>query len=172
VVNENDLIKMNPVYPSILAFAERSWRGGGFPGKVVDIGNAGSERAIACQEFENRLIQHKHMYFRNLPFTYVRQSNIQWKLFGPFKNNGDMEQSFWPENKNVSLDDSLTTTTVTGGTIYLRHWWYPTLASWLDNPQDSSTWYAYQKIWKDKDTTGFMWIGFNNFSRSYATDPP
>ena len=170
--NENDLLQMNPVYPSILAFAERSWRGGGFPGTVVEIGNAGSERAIVFQEFENRLIQHKHQYFKNLPFPYVRQSNIQWKLFGPFENGGDLKQIFWPEDKNVSIDDSTATKTVTGGTIYLRHWWYPILTSWLDDPQDSSTWYAYQKIWRDKDTTGFMWIGFNNLSRSYATDPP
>ncbi|MDQ2719234.1 MAG: beta-N-acetylhexosaminidase [Bacteroidota bacterium] len=170
--NENDLLRMNPVYPSILAFAERSWRGGGFSGVVVNIGNSDSDRAIAFKEFEGRLINHKHEYFTNLPFPYVRQSNIQWKLFGPFENQGNLEQSFWPENKNISITDSLANKTVSGGTIYLRHWWFPQLTSWLENPKENTTWYAYMKIWKDKDTTGFMWIGFNNFSRSTATDPP
>ncbi len=91
---ENDLLQMNPVYPSILAFAERSWRGGGFAGAVVDIGNANSERAIAFKEFESRLIDHKQKYFKDLPFPYVRQGNIQWKLLGPFENYGNLGSIF------------------------------------------------------------------------------
>jgi hypothetical protein len=171
VSTENDLLRMNPVYPSMLAFAERSWRGGGFNGVVVNIGT-NSDRVMAFKEFENRLINHKHLYFENLPFPYVRQSDLHWKLFGPFENDGDLKKSFWPQGKNVSLNDSVADLKVIGATIYLRHWWYPQLTSWLDNPEDSSTWYAYTKIWKDRDTAGFMWIGFNDFSRSTATGDP
>jgi len=167
---ENDLLRMNPVYPAMLAFAERSWRGGGFPGMVVNIGD--SARAKAFKEFEDRLIKHKHLYFEDLPFPYVRQSDLHWKLFGPFENDGDLQKAFWPENKNVSLSDSSATKMVTGATIYLRHWWYPVLTSWLEYPKENTTWYAYRKIWKNRDTTGFMWIGFNNLSRSTATDDP
>ena len=167
VSDENDLLRMNPVYPAMLAFAERAWRGGGFPGVVVNIGN--SLRAKSFREFENRLIKHKHLYFADLPFPYVRQSDLHWKLFGPFENDGDLQKVFWPENKNVSLPDSFATKTVTGATIYLRHWWYPQLTSWLDDLKENTTWYAYTKIWKSRDTTGFMWIGFNDFSRSTAT---
>ena len=169
--NEIDLLRMNPVYPSMLAFSERSWRGGGFPGVVVNIGTD-SDRVIAFNEFENRLIKHKYLYFANLPFPYVRQSDLRWKLFGPFANNGDLQKSFWPENKNASISDSSADKTATGATIYLRHWWYPQLTSWLDDPKENTTWFAYTKIWKSCDTTGFMWIGFNNFSRSTATDDP
>jgi hypothetical protein len=168
--NENDLLRINPVYPAMLAFAERSWRGGGFPGMVVNIGD--SARAKAFKEFEDRLIKHKHLYFEDLPFPYVRQSDLHWKLFGPFENDGDLQKAFWPENKNVSLSDSSATKMVTGATIYLRHWWYPVLTSWLEYPKENTTWYAYRKIWKNRDTTGFMWIGFNNLSRSTATDDP
>lgn len=168
--NENDLLRMNPVYPAMLAFAERSWRGGGFPDMVVNIGD--SARAKAFKEFEDRLIKHKHLYFKNLPFSYVFQSDLHWKLFGPFENDGDLKKSFWPENKTVSLSDSVASKTVTGATIYLRHWWYPALTSWLHDPKENTTWYAYTKIWKSRDTTGFMWIGFNNLSRSTATDDP
>jgi hypothetical protein len=171
VANENDLLRMNPVYPSLLAFAERAWRGGGFSRVVVNI-RKDSERIIAFKEFENRLINHKHWYFEKLPFPYVRQSDLHWKLFGPFENNGDLKKTFWPENKNVSLNDSIANKTVTGATIYLRHWWYPQLTSWLNDPKENTTWYACTKMWKDRDTTGFMWIGFNNFSRSTATDDP
>jgi hypothetical protein len=172
VATENDLLRMNPVYPSILAFAERSWRGGGFPNEVVDIGKVGSARQVAFEEFENRLIEHKHLYFKNLPFSYVRQGNIEWKFFGPFENKGNLDKRFWPENKNVSIDDSVVAAKELGGTVYIRHWWFPQLKSWLKDPEENTTWYAYRKIWKDRDTTGFMWIGFNNLSRSPATDSP
>ena len=172
VSKESDLLSMNPVYPSMLAFAERSWRGGGFPGGVVDIGKENSGRAVAFKEFENRLINHKHQYFENLPFPYVRQSDLHWKFFGPFENKGILSTRFWPEEKNISISDSSAVAIVTGGTIYLRHWWYPLLTSWLKDPKENTTWYAYTKIWKPKDTTGFMWIGFDDFSRSTATDDP
>ncbi|MEO8823867.1 MAG: beta-N-acetylhexosaminidase [Ginsengibacter sp.] len=172
VSNENDLLSMNPVYPSMLAFAERSWRGGGFTGVVVNIGEENSDRTIAFIEFENRLINHKTEYFGNLPFPYVRQSNIQWKFFGPFENNVNLSTKFWPEQKNVSIIDSQFVANVIGGTIYMRHWWYPLMTSWLKDPKENTTWYAYTRIWKTKDTTGCMWIGFDDFSRSTATDDP
>ncbi len=170
--NENDLLRMNPVYPAMLAFAERSWRGGGFPGAVVNIGQENSDREIAFREFENRLVIHKGEYFKNLPFPYVRQSDIHWKFFGPFENKGDLSIQFWPEQIGISILDSSAAATVTGGTIYMRHWWYPAIRSWLADPSENTTFYAYTKIWKPKDTTGFLWIGFDDFSRSTATDDP
>ncbi|MGN6295616.1 MAG: family 20 glycosylhydrolase [Ginsengibacter sp.] len=171
VANEKDLLRMNPVYPAMLAFAERSWRGGGFKGVVVNIGTD-SPRVNAFREFETRLINHKRLYFENLLFPYVRQSGLHWKLFGPFENEGDLKKSFWPEEKNISLSDSVADLKAIGATIYLRHWWYPVHTSWLQDPKENTTWYAYTKIWKDRDTTGFMWIGFNDLSRSTATDDP
>ncbi len=172
VADEKDLLRMNPVYPAMLAFAERSWRGGGFPGAVVDIGKPGSERAEAFKEFENRLIDHKIAYFKNLPFPYVRQSNVQWKLFGPFANGGDLQKKFWPEIKGGSPEDSLADKTAIGGTIILRHWWYPALSAWLDAPKENTTWYGLTRFRSNSDTIAYLWIGFNDFSRSPATDDP
>ncbi len=172
VADEKDLLRMNPVYPAMLAFAERSWRGGGFPGTVVDIGKPGSERAAAFKEFENRLIDHKIAYFKNLPFPYVRQGNIQWKLFGPFANGGDLQKKFWPEIKGGSPGDSLADKTAIGGTIILRHWWYPALSAWLDAPKENTTWYGFTRFRSNSDTIAYLWIGFNDFSRSPATDEP
>ena len=172
VADEHDLFRMNPVYPSMLAFAERLWRGGGFAGTTVAIGDSGSLRYQAFREFEERLIDHKKKYFEHLPFAYVRQGDIQWKLFGPFDNNGDTKKAFWPEKQTVSLQDSVAAQKVTGGTVYLRHWWHPVLSSWLSDAKENTTWYAFRRIWKDKDTTGLMWIGFDNFSRSPATNSP
>lgn len=41
VASENDLLRMNPVYPGMLAFAERCWRGGGKSRWVAGIGEPG-----------------------------------------------------------------------------------------------------------------------------------
>ena len=172
VADEKDLLRMNPVYPAMLAFAERSWRGNGFPGAVADIGKAGSERAETFKEFENRLIDQKIAYFKNLPFPYTRQSNIQWKLFGPFANGGDLQKKFWPEIKGNSPEDSLAGKTAIGATIILRHWWYPALSAWLDTPEENTTWYGLTRFRSNSDTTAYLWIGFNDFSRSTATDEP
>jgi lysophospholipase L1-like esterase len=172
VANKRELLRQNPVYPAMLAFAERSWRGGGFTGMKADIGKPGSKRYKAFKEFEGRLIDQKREYFKKLPFPYVRQSNIKWKLFGPFNNEGNLQLSFWPEKKSAAISDSSADKIAVGSTIILRHWFSPAITGWLKHPKENTTWYGYTKFWSDADTTGFLWIGFNNPSRSYATNDP
>ena len=46
------------------------------------------------------------------------------------------------------------------------------IQSHLQNPEDSTTWYAIRKIWSDEAVEKKFWIGFNNLSRSPATDSP
>lgn len=170
--NEKDILLMNAAYPDIIAFAERSWRGGGYDGFVSDIGADTSARAIAFAGFEKRLLDQKKLYFKHLPFPYMKQSDIHWKLFGPFKNDGDSTSKFWPENKNVSLSDSVAKLNVTGATIWLRHFFTPMVTAWLKHPEDSTTWYAYRKFYSSVDTTGYFWISFYNTSRSHAVVTP
>ncbi|HRO70346.1 MAG TPA: beta-N-acetylhexosaminidase, partial [Chitinophagaceae bacterium] len=64
------------------------------------------------------------------------------------------------------------TTFATGGTIIWRHWWAPLIKGVLETPKENSTWYASTLIWSDEEKTGNFWIGFNNLSRSPATDSP
>lgn len=172
VRQESDLINMNPVYPAMLAFAERSWRGGGYPGVTFSIGPDSSERAKAFAEFENRLTAHKRKYFTQLPFNYVKQMNFKWHLFGPFDNHGDLEATWWPESKAVSLHDSTPAVTATGGTIWLRHTHGPPVKAWLPDPKENTTWYAYTRFWSNADSTILMWIDFKDLSKSGADATP
>ena len=173
VRKEEDLITMNAVYPVMLSFAERCWQGGGWYNYLSDISSPGSERYNAYVEFENRLLEHKSLYFSNLSFPYVRQSNIEWKLFGPFDNKGKTETVFYPEVTSFADTVQLKNyPSVFGGTIWLRHFWHPMIGSHLDNQLDSSTYYAIRKIWSDNTGLKNFWIGFNNISRSPATDSP
>lgn len=165
VAKEEDLLTMNPVYPAMLAFAERSWRGGG---KDEWITNP-EEPITDFAAFEKRLLVHQQRYFSWMPFPYVKQSDITWNLYGPYSNNGDLTTSFAPEEKGFN---TAPVQKVTGGTVILRHWWAPKVKGVLNGPQENTTWYATTKIYSKTARTGKFWIGFNNLSRSPATDSP
>lgn len=169
VAKQEDVLLMNPVYPAMLAFAERSWRGGGKPGWATAIGAPNTADAAEFVEFENRLIDQKKECFKTLPFPYYKQATTIWRFYGPYDNHGDPETKFKPEYA-VPNDNAAFTTT--GGTMILRHWWQPLVKGLIGNAKENTTWYATTSIWSDNDGYKNFWIGFNNLSRSYATDTP
>ncbi|MDF2188743.1 family 20 glycosylhydrolase [Paraflavitalea sp. CAU 1676] len=169
VNTETDLLQMNPVYPGMLAFAERTWRGGGTPGWVANLSD-GDHPAFAA--FEGRLLRHKALYFAGKIFPYAKQTGQLWSLYGPYNNNGNLTQSFEPETAAWSPETAKPAKTVTGGTVVLRHWWAPLIKGAIDHPVENSTWYATTSVWSDRDTIAPYWISFNNLSRSPATDSP
>lgn len=163
-----DVIKMNPVYPGILSFAERSWRGGGQKGWIANMSD-GDEKGFS--EFEQRLLAQQY-YFKNQPFPYAKQSHLKWDLYGPYDNKGNLLSSFAIEqqlNEKHALSPNLQ---VRGGTIVLRHWWSPWIKGAVEQPKENTTWYATTKIWSDEERIGKFWISFSNLSRSTATDSP
>ncbi len=173
VSKEEDLISMNAVYSVMLSFAERCWQGGGWKNYLSDFGVPGTERYTMFVKFENRLLDHKLEYFANKPFPYFKQSDIEWKLIGPFDNKGKTATSFSPETiKFLDTFQLKNYPSVFGATIWLRHFWHPMISSHLQDPKENTTWYATRKIWADEDGEKDFWIGFNNFSRSTATDEP
>lgn len=163
-----DILRMNPVYPGMLAFAEKAWRGGGQSGWISNVSDGDVN---AFSDFENRLLVHKKIYFKDKPFPYVKQTQLHWQLYGPYDNNGDLFKQFSPELLS-NQSEWLSYKEVIGGTIILRHWWYPLIKGGVDQPKENSTFYAATKIWSDKYGTQDFWIGFNNLSRSTATDSP
>lgn len=176
VAKETDLLLMTPVYPAMLAFSERSWRGGGNAGIVFYMGNDTSARARDFVAFEKRLTDHKRRYFSQLPFQYVKQSNIHWKLFGPFDNNGALNTAFWPEGVQPSLQDSVGALHVTGGTVWLWHTHGPEgtykVKAWVPAPRENTTWYAFTRFWSSRDTTITMFTELKDLSRSGADATP
>lgn len=170
VAREEDMISMNAVYPAMLAFAERSWAGGGHSGWVANMNLDGQTALHDFTEFENRLMDHKKEYFSALQFPYQRQSDLVWNLYGPYDNQGDTEKQFLPERSDAGMDQLKISQTAIGGTIVLRHWWAPKIRGVLKDPKENTTWYAVRKIWSERDTVLNFWIGLTNFSRSQATD--
>ncbi|MBZ4190726.1 family 20 glycosylhydrolase [Niabella beijingensis] len=171
VTHQDDLLRYNAVYPSLLAFAERSWKGGGYDGYNFFIGAAGSERATAFKAFEQRLLVHKQKYFSLLPFQYVKQTQIRWKLLGPFPNSGNLEQSFWPEERPDSIQQ-VRGISATGGTVWLWHTHFPVTAAWLPHPQEYTTWYASTRFRSPVSGTFDFWIDTKDQSKSGADATP
>lgn len=100
----------------------------------------------------------------------LKQSAMEWKLYGPYENSGDLTKKFAPEEGISALKPF---TIQIGGTIILRHWWYPLIKGALEEvAKENTTWYASTRIWSDKEQNKPFWIGFNNLSRSTATDSP
>ncbi|MEA5427716.1 family 20 glycosylhydrolase [Arcicella lustrica] len=172
IQKEQDLLIMNAVYPSLLAFAERTWLGGGETNWITNVSASDSKKAAIFQAFEERLMAERYRFFSKKPFPYHPQAHIRWQMFGPFNNKGNLEANFSPEHPKFLETNPLTNLEALGGTIVLRHWWSPTVKGVLPNPLENTTWYAIQQVWSDTDTTAFLWLGFNNISRSMATNVP
>ncbi len=173
VNNEYDMITMNAVYPVMLTFAERCWQGGGYKNFSSVIDKKEENSYLKFAEFERRLLDQKELYFKIHPFPYVELANIEWTLIGPFYNKGNTSTVFAPEAKAFMDTVQLKKLpSFFGGTIWLRHFWHPMIQSHLKNSEDSTTWYAIRRIWSDEISEKKCWIGFNNISRSLATDSP
>ena len=165
-----DAIIANAAYPAMLAFAERTWRGGGIKGFTSNI-PAEQTRRNDFVNFENRLLAIKNRFLKTHVFTYTPQAHIKWELFGPYDNKGD-ENAIFPIENNFIRPVEKPFLTTTGGTIILKHFWHPLIGGLLKDPKENSTIYARTRIWSDKARTGKFWISFNNISRSPATDAP
>ena len=167
VGREDDVLKMNPVYPGMLAFAERIWRGGG---QAKWIANVSDGDAVAFAAFENRMMDHKQLYFTGKEFPYQRQANIQWDLYGPFSNEGNVDRVFDIEKWKNGYSIPKPSKQVVGGTIVMRHFWDPLIKGAVDEAKENTTWYASTKIWSDEAGEFPYWIGFYDLSRSPATN--
>ncbi len=173
IAKEEDILRMNPFYPEMITLAERCWAGGGEKNYISDIAEPGTKRYTGFTEFEKKLTEHQQLYFRQVPFPYVKQSNIFWKLIGPFENGGNTAAVFKPEQDSQNLPLlSRDAATVYGGTIFLRHFWAPLIGSHIASPKENSTYYAYTSLYSAYEQNIGFWIGFYNISRSNHTPTP
>ena len=164
---EKDLLRMNPVYPGMLAFSERTWRGGGEPGWVTNI----VQDPDSFKLFEDRLMEHKKNYFSEKPFPYSK-SELVWSFLGPYPNEGMTDKRYAPELDPPIVQLLKPVFRTRGGTLILRHWWDPAVQGLLKDPKENTTWYAYTNYYSEASDTVDCWIGFNNISRSMASKPP
>ena len=176
------VLEQYPFYPCALTFSERIWRGSHEKRKdlMACCPAPGTQAGEAFAEFEDRLAYHRDHYFKGIPFPYVKQSNIKWRLIGPFDHHGKNDTSFEPEQ--VIKDEYATGDTVLrwnespayGGLIQIRnlyttfnmhrgvfrlgHW--PTVMSSVVGKGDG-TCYALAYIRSPKDQEVHLMFGLN-----------
>lgn len=160
---EGDIMLMNGFYPIMLTLAERAWRGGGVLEKTIGI-----KMQPDFKEYETRLLAHKTLNFNYLPFPYIQQADIKWRIIEPFKNGGDLSKSFPPEQGNLDFPS----TEAYGASVYLRHVWGDIVPAYLPNPKDSSTAYAYTYVYAPKAQKVGIWLNFHNYGRSEKDASP
>ena len=171
VEKPEDMFLQSAVYPGMITFAERIWRGGGELGWKAFLPQRKTEAFNEFAAFEKRLLSHKSKYFAGLPFPYQRQTEMSWDMIGPYDNAGNLKTEF-PIEKDPFGDHYHVYKNQVGGTIILRHWWADIIPGVIESPKQNSTFYARSRIWSDKAEEKPFWIGFANLSRSYASDSP
>lgn len=170
---EEDIIIQNAFYPNMLAFAERSWLGGGteyFDKKGTILDTTATESFTNFVDFERRMLYHKANNFKGYPFAYVKQTHVNWHITDAFPNGGDLTKVFPPEK---ALEPNYTFEGKTynahkarGAGIYLRHVWGTLVPSFYKDPQPNHTAYAYTWVYSPKAQETGLWVGFQNYGRS------
>lgn len=171
--NNVDEVEMNfltaPVYPVMLAYAERIWRGAAVNREdlwatiVPD-----SPDAVEFALFEDDLQKIAGTFFGDVPFTYKPQSEIYWDLLGPIPNNGNFSNQYAPEERSAEeyVIDGKTyrwNRSVAGATVHLNHFWGYKSAMPVSY---NATVYAKAVIQSDKEQEAGFWIQFGTPSAS------
>ena len=180
---ESDIVCQNNIYANILASAERAWMGGGkayIEKGGTTLPNSGEE-FDEFADFERRFLFHKAHSLKDEPISYVRQTNVRWRITDPFPNNGNNALALPPETSEEDIlpstftwqDKTYASRTATGAGIYLRHIWHPTIPSFFSSPSDNQTAYAWTYIYSPEEQQAAAQIEFYTYSRSgNETAPP
>lgn len=182
ISSDERILLQYPFYPTMLTFSERIWRGSREKRRdlVANLPAKGTKAWEAFNEFEDRLIYHRDRYFKSIPFAYVKQSEMKWRLIGPFNHHGINDTSFEPEKvikeKYIVRKDTLTwnDTVAYGGEIQIRTLYamfnmhrnqyrldfLPTVMSSLVGKKDG-TCYALTRIKSPKNQEVYLMFGLN-----------
>lgn len=174
--DESQIVLQNNFYPSMLAFAERSWLGGGseyFDDKGTMLPTDTNDQAFkAFVDFEERMIWHKNNTFANEPMAYVKQTDVKWHITDAFPNEGDLTQIFPPEeaispnNTYIYNGKIYNSSPAIGASVYLRHVWGAFVPGFYKEPKENHTAYASTWVWSPKTQEVGLWASTQDYSRS------
>ena len=180
LTEEEQIPLQNAFYPSLLALADRLWRGGGYQyfddfGTILPLSGEVYEDFT---DFERRMLHAlDEEPLADVRTAYVRQTDARWSITDPFPNGGDLTAVFPPETEwadTFSFDGhTYGTRTAVGSGIYLRHVWGPgTVAGFFEDPQPDHTVYARARVRADRDMQVGLLFETQNYSRSERDPAP
>lgn len=178
--DERQIVLQNSFYPTMLAFAERAWAGGGteyFDKKGVILPTDENDSVFrSFADFERRMLWYKKTTFVNESFPYVKQTNVKWLITDAFPNNGDLSAAFSPEKElkkeYLFNGERYGTKSATGAAVYLRHVWGGLVPAFYNNPAENHTAYAYTWVYSPRAQGAGLLVEFQNHSRSESDLPP
>ncbi len=164
--SEERIVKENALYQSVLALADRLWRGGGyqyFDRKGARLKMDMTDPLTADYlDFERRVVLQKDRTAPDFPF--LPQGSVVWNITDALDNGGDLAREWdWK---------ALPSTEVRGAGIYLRHTWGSLVPGLLDSPRENSTVYAYTYVLSEKEQDCGLVFLSQNASRSEKDVPP
>ncbi len=184
----------NHLYASMLALAERGWRGGGsgyFDGRTTMLWSRQDELYRGFEDFERRLLHYKATYLSGEPIPYVRQTHAAWQIVAPFPNEGDLSRTFPPEEslkaeargaaivpprqlvRYQHQGQTYQARQLTGSGFYLRHvWGEKTCPGVVERPEPNHTAYAMAWVYSPTRQKVGLMLETQNYSRSESDLPP
>ncbi len=159
----------SPVWQSMVAYPEAVWTG---VKKDINkywamIPPKNSDEGKMYAEMENRLIEHRNRFLRDIPFYFVKNSHIPWKLLGPIETKDltnigtkPIQKTYKENGKEFNWGDD-----VYGGTIELRQP-FGFGGHYRSAPSNKDKAYAFTKIYSPKKQNVDFWISFNTVSTS------
>ncbi len=180
LLDEDNIITRNYLYPNALALAERAWLGGGseyFDKNGVSLPTDESDNVFqSFVDFERRMLWHKQHTFQGHSFPYVKQTNVKWYVTDAFPNNGDISSVFPPEKllakSHPCNEKKYGVRSAIGGAVHLRHVWGDLVPAFYKSPKENHTAYAYTWVYSPETQKVGLWLEFQNYSRSEADLPP
>ena len=168
--DEENILKENNLYASVLALADRAWRGGGYQyfdlfGTVLPDEGPAREDFL---DFENRMLSFRETVLKDAPMAYVAQGQARWAISPAYPNGGNLEKVFPPEESAWETDR-----VVTGSGIYFRHVWGPEeVAGYYPDPQPDHTVYARARVWSPRRQMVGLLFETQDYSRSERDPMP
>ncbi len=174
LADEQQIVLQNNFFPAMLALAERAWLGGGTEyfdryGTIIPTDRTMPEYTLFV-DFEKRMLWHKSRFFQHVPFPYMKQTDMKWRITDAFPNEGDLNRIFPPEQ---ALADRyqyqgavFETRDAIGASVYLRHVWGSIVPAFYKDPQKNHTAYAYTWVWSPEKQTVGLWVSTQDYSRS------
>ncbi len=178
------ILAQNGFYPDMLFFAETAWRGGRkkyFRETGTNLSALDEKEMKEFRDFERRLMIAKKdvcSFGKDIPFIYVPQADVVWRITEPFPNGGDLAKSFPPETEGPKSEYTFNgkkygTEIERGAGIYLRHvWGNSVVMTHYRDPQPNNTAYAFTWVWSPKQQNVGLWAQTQNYSRSESDLPP
>jgi hypothetical protein len=175
----DDILLSNAFYPSMLAFAERSWIGGGddIKSRGVRMGLPGDTVFERFRDFEARMMELKDKFLSDVPFPYLPQTGILWNISSQYPNGGDLDFAA-PFEKELAADPGSIASSLekfrpaAGAAVYLRHTWGDKVPSFYADPHPDRTAYAWTWIYSPSDQRAGLHFSTHNYGRSELDKAP